>query len=98
MTRVYSAQLPAPLNVMLGLLVEISADELAQVHEIQIAVKRNETAEDIARAVAGVQAEGDTHPGESLVAPAVADLRGITVPAYGSYDVRVTIDGEVASS
>ena len=79
---------------MLGLLVEIPAGEYGQVHEIEIVVKRNEMAEDVARAVFGVQATGDTYPGESLMVPAVADLRTLMVPEYGSYDIRANVDGQ----
>jgi hypothetical protein len=96
-TRRYSAELPAPLGMMLGLLVEIPAQELAQVHDIEIIVKRTDTAEDLARMVAGVQAEGETQPGESLMVPAAVDLRGVAVQVYGSHDVRVTIDGDVGT-
>jgi hypothetical protein len=92
-TRAYRPELPAPLMVMLGLLVEIPADEQGRVHEIEIVVKHNDTATDIARVVAGAQAAGDTHPGESLMVPAVADLRMVGVAEYGSYDVRVNVDG-----
>lgn len=79
---------------MLGLLVEIPAGEFRQVHEIEIIVKHNDTAQDVARVVTGVQASGDTYPGESLMVPAVADLRPVGLPEYGSYDVRVHINGE----
>lgn len=96
-TRRYCAQLPAPLGVMLGLLVEIPPDEPELVHEIQIVVKSNDTAEDIHRSVTGVQARGDTRPGESLMVPAVADLRPIEASAYGSYDIRVIVDGDAGT-
>jgi hypothetical protein len=94
-SRVYAAEVPAPLSVMLALLVEIPPDELASVHEIQIAIRRSDTAEDVTRAVLAVQAGGDVYPGENLIVPAVLDLRGVRVSAHGSYDIRITVDGDV---
>ena len=77
---------------MLALVVEIPYDERDLVHEIEIVVKHNDAAADLARMVAAVKAEGALHPGESLLVPAVADLRPLPVAAYGSYDVRMKID------
>jgi hypothetical protein len=94
-TRAFRPELPAGLGVMLGLLVELPPGDIELVHELTVVVKQNETAEDIARFVAGVQAQGDTYPGEALIAPLVLDLRNVPVEAYGSYDIRAAVDGEL---
>jgi len=93
-TRVRRESLPAPLGVMLALVMEIPAGEQAQVHEIVVAVKRPETAEDVLRVVGGVQLSSEhAYPGESLQVPLAFDLRDARVEAYGGYDVVSHVDG-----
>ena len=94
-TRAFRSKLPAGLGVMLGLLVELPPGDIELVHELVVAVKQNETAKDVARLVAGVQAGGDPYPGEALIAPLALDLRSVPVEAYGSYDIRAAVDGEL---
>jgi hypothetical protein len=72
-------------------------DELDQVHEVVVSIKRTDTAEELVRLVGGAQIAGDVYPGESLYMPLVFDVRGLVVPAYGSYDVQASVDGGVGT-
>jgi hypothetical protein len=97
-TRMARPELPAPLNVMLALVVDVPYDQLNQVHEVVVSIKRTDTAEEVVRLVGGAQIAGDVYPGESLYMPLVFDLRGLAVPAYGSYDVQASVDGGVGTT
>ena len=76
-------------------MVEVPPGELSQAHELVIVIKRNETAEDLGRLVTGVQVQArGAFPGESINLPAVVNMQGVMVPAFGAYDVRMSVDGE----
>jgi Family of unknown function (DUF6941) len=94
-TRVFRPSLPAALGVMLAMVVEVPADEHDQTHEVRVAVRRNATAERIFEWVAGFQmANVVAEPGESIYLPLVAaEMARAAVPAYGSYDIRMNVDG-----
>jgi hypothetical protein len=84
---------PNRLGVMLAMMVEVTAGEQAQSHELVVVVKRADTAEDVVRAVSAVKVQPTgTFPGESVYVPAVADLRQVPAPAYGPYDVAMSVD------
>jgi hypothetical protein len=94
-TRLYPPSLPAPLGVMLAMVVEVPSEEQDQTHEVRVAVKRNETAERIFEWVAGFQVGSIVaEPGESLYVPLVAaEMAGAAVSAVGGYDIRMNVDG-----
>lgn len=80
---------------MLALMVQVPPDEHAIAHELTVVVKRNDTAEDVARSVTGLQiGSNDAFPGESIQVPVVVNMHGVTVEAFGAYDVRMSIDDE----
>jgi Family of unknown function (DUF6941) len=94
LTRIYRPTLPQGLGVMLALMIDVPFDELEQVHEVNVVVKQNDTAKDIARFVAGAQASSaKVEPGEHLLMPLVVNLHGLAIEAYGSYDIRMSVDG-----
>jgi hypothetical protein len=93
--RAWKPTLPTSLGVMLGLLIEIGADEFDRVHSLYIAVKAVDTASTIARVEGGAQI-GDSsvfEAGESGLLPAAIDLRPVAIEAYGQYDVHIGVDG-----
>lgn len=92
-TRRMVPQVPSRLGVMLAMMVEVPATEQADSHELVVAVKKADTAEQVVRAVSGVKVRSSgTFPGESVYVPAVADLRQLRAPAYGPYDVSMSVD------
>jgi hypothetical protein len=94
-TRLYRPTLPAPLRVMLAMVVEVPADERDQAHEVRVVVRGNETAERVFEWVAGFQiAAPEAEPGESVYMPLVVpEMGNAAVQAYGGYDIRMSADG-----
>ena len=89
-TRAYREQYPAPMGVMLALMMEISTVDAAVPHEILARVEDSDGGK-IAEAGAAFQVGkiGDLDPGEMLVIPAVLDLRDVELPKPGRYQVVV---------
>ena len=94
-TRVFRPTLPAPLGVVLAMIVEVPHDERDRAHEVRVTVRRNDAAERIFEWVAGFQiADADAQPGESVYLPLVAaEMGGAPVQAHGGYDIRMSVDG-----
>jgi hypothetical protein len=95
LTRIFAPKVPAPFNMMLGLIFEIGPDEVAAAHEFTVVIKHIETAKDVARIVGGFQVDGQPFPGEGLYAPMALDFRTVSVPEFGALDVHTEIDGNV---
>jgi hypothetical protein len=92
-TRVFRPDLPAPMGVMLALVMEVPAGEQDQVHEVNVAVKHAGTASEVFRLAGGAQVAGAvTYPGESIYVPMVIDLRMVNAGAYGAFDVVSSVD------
>lgn len=95
-TRMYRPALPAPMLVMVAAIVEVEHHEIDRSHQLVLSVTQVETAETIVRMTVGLQAASqDLEPGESLSVPVTIDLRSVVLPAYGAFDVKVAVDGEV---
>ena len=89
-TRAYRDQYPAPMGVMLALMIELSAVDATVPHEILARVEDTD-GDKIAEAGAAFQIGKirDLDLGEMLVIPAVLDLRDIELPKPGRYQVVV---------
>jgi hypothetical protein len=99
LTRLFVPELPQRLPVMLAIVVELPYQEVELVHELMIAVKEVDTAEQLSRMTAGFQT-GATRiePGESLYLPLAAAFAGDTiVKSYGAHDVQIAVDGGATS-
>lgn len=95
-TRAFAEQVPAPLNMMLGLIVELGPAEAEAAHELVVTVKHVESAGVLARLVGGLQARDAVRfPGEGLYVPLALDLRAVAVTSYGAHDVQTEVDGNV---
>jgi hypothetical protein len=97
--RMWRPESPAPMLAMLALTIEVPADEFDRVIEVVLTIKQVDPAEVVARLPGGLvaQTEDPSHPaflqaGEPMAVPLVFDLRTIMLPAYGQYDVAVTLD------
>jgi predicted RNA-binding protein with TRAM domain len=92
-TRLWRQDLPAPMGVFLALVVEQDPLEIGEVHQLRVVVL-DQDGEQLAEVVGGFQVEvADVEPGDTVAVPAAVDLRAVSLPAHGPYDVRVFVDG-----
>jgi len=99
LTRIFRPSLPAPLGVMVGVVVELDFDEVGATHELVVAVKEAATAHQVGRIQATLHAgASELEPGESLYVPIPVSLHGIELRSYGPHDVQVSVDGGVSTS
>lgn len=89
-TRIWNNQYPAPLGVMIALILEINPSDTLVPQEVRIRVE-NEDGAQLAEASGGFQMEpGPGHdPGELLVLPSVIDFRNLPIPAAGRYQIVI---------
>ncbi|WP_419837002.1 DUF6941 family protein [Candidatus Poriferisodalis sp.] len=89
-TRALRADFPAPMGVMLALMLELSAAEAKLPHEIVARVEDSD-GQQLAEAMAAFQIGEilDLDPGEMLLIPTVLDLREVALPKPGRYQVVV---------
>lgn len=93
-TRMYRDEFPAPMNVMLALVISLDQIEMQSPHELRVAIISNDGAE-IASIVGGFQlANPLLEVGEQGNAPVVLDLRQVGVTAHGAYDVKIYLDSQ----
>jgi hypothetical protein len=89
--------LPGTLNVSLTVMVELEAIEFDTNHQVTVKIVHAPSASKVGEAVGNFKA-GNTRnlgPGEPMLLPLVLPLRNITLPAHGSYDIHVSVDGEL---
>lgn len=92
-TRLWRQELPAPMGVFLALVIEQDPLEIGAVHELRVVVL-DQDGEQLAEVIGGFQVEAaDVEPGDTVAVPAAVDLRMVSLPAHGPYDVRVFVDG-----
>jgi hypothetical protein len=86
-------EFPARLGCCLALVVELPAHEHDQVHELVVRLKSADTTEVVCTATGGLQLTSPPPPGrgEAVVA-AVLDMRQVTIPAPGRYDVHIALN------
>lgn len=89
-TRIWNKQYPAPLGVMIALILEINPSDTLVPQEVRIRVE-NEDGAQLAEASGGSQMKpGPGHdPGELLVLPSVIDFRNLPIPAPGRYQIVI---------
>ena len=96
-TRLWRPQFPAPMNVCVALVLEGTEAEVAGVpHELHVAVV-DADGRSHAEARTGIQAQaqgmGELSPGEVIPIPVVIPLLVVPLPAPGTFDVRILLDG-----
>lgn len=92
-TRVIRPEYPAPLGVVLALVVDLDPDEHGEQHRIRVRVidAHDEVMWD-GTAELGV-GQVDAEAGEHLSLPLVVDLRPVALPADGVYRLEVDANG-----
>ena len=88
--RVWRETYPAPMGVMLALLVEMTPGEAKTPHEIRIRVEDADGRDRLAEVLAAFQTTGISSlndPGELLLMPLTVDFRNIQLPAPGRYQI-----------
>ena len=89
-TRVWRPQYPAPMGLMLALVIEVAPAEAALPREIRIRVEDSD-GKRLAESSGGFQVdvppEGND-PGEVLMLPFAIDFRGVELPAAGPVSGR----------
>ncbi|MXW42226.1 MAG: hypothetical protein F4138_02210 [Acidimicrobiia bacterium] len=97
-TRVYRESFPAPIGVMLALVLEMSPVEANVANKIRVRVEDADGFK-LAEMVGEMQVKlGSGHdPGEMVNVPFVADFRNIKLPKPGRYQVAVYPEVEGAS-
>ncbi|MFP3883642.1 MAG: DUF6941 family protein [Actinomycetota bacterium] len=98
-TRIWRPEYPSPLNLDVGLMLEIHPTEFDRPHEITIR-GMDEDGEHIVEVRGAVQATaGEDHDvGESALVPAVLGLRNVGLPHPGVYTLEIVIDGQHQTS
>lgn len=85
---------PAPMGVALALVIEMDQIEAERPHELQVYV----TGEDGVRHAeldAGIQLDAQgLAVGEKASVPVTLDLRLVSLPSTGPYDVGIYVDGQ----
>lgn len=92
-TRVYRESFPAPIGVMLALVLELSPVEAMDAHKITVRVE-DADGRQLAEMVGEVKVTlGTGHdPGELVNVPFVADFRTMKLPSEGRYQVAIQPD------
>lgn len=98
LTRLYRAKLPAPLGITVAVVVEVGYEEIDRNHELIVAIKQVDTAEQIGRMTGNFKtSSADLEPGESLYVPIIINISRARAKAYGPHDVQVAVDGDVGA-
>ena len=94
-TRLWRSHYPAPMHVMLAVVVELDWGDRSTPHELHLVVL-DEDGHQIAelRAQFQVNSEGEDL-GERISTPLAVDLRAAELPRPGRYEVRIHLDGHL---
>ena len=89
--RAWRETFPAPMDVMVALLVEMTYVEAKMPHEIRIRVEDDDGRNRLIEFVGAFQTEPSPlmDPGESLLMPLIFDFRSIELPTPGRYQIVV---------
>lgn len=92
-TRVMRPEYPAPLGVVLALVVDLDPDEHDQQHRVRVRVidSHDEVFWDGTAELGVGQVDAET--GEHLALPLVVDLRPVALPADGLYRIEADANG-----
>jgi hypothetical protein len=93
--RLWRAELPAPLNLSLALMVDLHPQEVGPPHELAITVQDDDGGR-ILELQGNFQAgqNPDAAIGEHALVPFGIDLRPAAAEGYGAFSVEIVIDGE----
>jgi len=92
-TRLWRSQYPAPMGMMLALMFEVAPDQIVTAREIRIHVETEDGAK-LAESIGMLQGVPPTNldPGEKLMMPIVLDLREVSLPRAGRYQVVMDLE------
>lgn len=93
--RIAAPEPPIGTSLVLTVMVELESDELDAAHEMAVTVANADSATVVWSAVGAFQAGLHDHllPGEPQLLPLTVSLAGLALPEFGTYDVRITLDG-----
>lgn len=92
-SRLYRRALPAPLGVMVGLVIEIPVEDAGAEHEL-VAQVINRRGEELAVVRTAFRVgDHDLFPHEVQQAPTVISLTGVETASWGTHQVRLYLDG-----
>jgi hypothetical protein len=93
-TRLWRAELPAPMAVFLALQVELEADERPYPHELEVTIT-GPSGKDTGKVTGGFQVGpgGDFEADECAIVNVPLDLRMANVEELGWYALAISIDG-----
>lgn len=92
-TRLGRSQYPADMGIMLALMFEVEPNEIVTPREIRIHVETEDGAK-LSEAIGTLQGvpPPNLDPGETLMTPIVLDLRGVSLPHAGRYQVVMDLE------
>lgn len=95
-TRLWREQLPAGMGVALALVIEVTQEETAVPHEIQIWV-RDRDGKQVAEVMGGFELTPGprTERGENLLTPIAIPLQGVGLEQYGKHVVSLAVDAQI---
>jgi hypothetical protein len=93
-TRIWRQDLPAPMNVMLALMIELHRIELDKQHSLEVLVQ-DQDGEAAAQIQGGfsVPPPNDLQAGELQLVPMPIDLRNVALRKHGNYSIEVSVNG-----
>ncbi len=92
-TRLYRPELPLPLGLMLGLVVEVPIEETTEEHELVTRVITRGPLELAALTTTFRVDADDLFPHEVQQVPMVVSLSAIKARTWGTHEVQLSIDG-----
>ncbi len=97
-TRVYRESFPAPVGVMLAMVIELSPVEALDAQTVRVRIE-DADGQKLAEMVGELKVTvGSGHdPGELINVPFVADFRPVSLPVPGRYQVAINPEGEGAT-
>lgn len=94
-TRLWRAELPAPMNVALALMIELEHETVTLPHEVHVRI-HDPQGTVIGEAMGGFQIgdRGRLEAGENQLVPQVIPLHGVGVGQFGSHRIDISVDSE----
>lgn len=98
--QLFRDPLPAPLGVMLALMLQPdSIDDLLETHDLEVTIKHvgGEEVDQVAKAVMTLRSAGPV-PGPPALIPVVVPFQNVPITQTGTHRITVSLDGEQAAA